>query len=128
MDNNLLFVYGTLRDGMPNHPLMGGCNLVMPKAVINAKLFLGGWLPMIFEGEGRVVGEVYEIPDAEKWRRLDSLEGHPDWYQRRLVDAITGPDDPPTKVWAYFMNDHHDYPGLKYVEDGDYSKLRAGDL
>ncbi len=120
--NNLLLVYGTLRSGMGNHPLMGGCSEV-GVATIKARLHLAGWLPMIFEGEGKVVGEIYEIPDAETWRQLDSLEGHPNWYERREVDAdLNGKT---VKVWAYFMTG--DPREGTYVESGDYVKARAED-
>jgi gamma-glutamylcyclotransferase (GGCT)/AIG2-like uncharacterized protein YtfP len=119
--NNLLFVYGTLRQGMGNHPLLGGCSY-LGKGRIQAKLYLSGWLPMIYPGDGVTIGEVYEIPDQEKWHRLDSLEGHPDWYERRLV-PVTFEDGDEATVWAYFMCDG--YPTATYVESGDYAKERG---
>lgn len=122
MDNNLLFVYGTLREGMPNHPLMGGCNKVAD-ATISAKLYLHGWLPTVFKGDGTVVGEIYEIPDTDKWRRLDQLEGHPNWYCREEVEALTEKGET-VRVWIYFMQGEP-HPGSDYVVDGDYSKLRG---
>lgn len=126
MKNNLLFVYGTLRKGHGNHYLLEDCKQVSALASIRADLYLSGRLPMIFEGDGKTYGEVYEIPDEATWRRLDGLEGHPTWYERREVDAEILPDKTLTfKVWAYFMNGGP-YPGLEKAESGDYNTELGG--
>ena len=123
--NNLLVVYGTLRKGHGNHYLMEDCAPVAEGATVKATLYLSGLLPMIFEGEDTVLGEIYEIPSLEKWKRLDALEGHPDWYERREVDATNPKDGSTVKVWVYFMKGES-YEGLHRSPTGDYNTDAMG--
>lgn len=104
-------VYGTLKGGYANSDL------------INSQFFLGGGftssayplevegLPYLHdvEGEGyNVEVELYDVDD-ECLDRLDSLEGHPNFYKRRVVDIHTD-GGTRTKAWVYFIQNRH----LKY--------------
>lgn len=88
-----IFVYGTLKRGFGNHRLLNGCDFVgeaKTKAGEFTMIALGGFPGMIEtpkgeRPEGTVSGEIYEVTDSEDLRRLDGLEGHPDWYRRTQV-------------------------------------------
>jgi gamma-glutamylcyclotransferase (GGCT)/AIG2-like uncharacterized protein YtfP len=101
-------VYGTLKAGYANSDL------------INSQSFLGGGftssayplevdgLPYLHdvEGEGyNVEVELYDVDD-ECLDRLDSLEGHPNFYKRRVVDIHTDRGTQ-TKAWVYFIQNRH---------------------
>lgn len=79
-----LFVYGTLKKGFNNHHFLQDATYI-EEATIKGTLLNLGWFPgYIPEGEGEVHGEVYEIND-EILKRIDHLEGHPDFYTRKDV-------------------------------------------
>ncbi|HET9955311.1 MAG TPA: gamma-glutamylcyclotransferase family protein [Polyangiaceae bacterium] len=87
----LIFVYGTLRRGEANHALLGastsrGPGLTRPQF----ELFdLGEYPGMAPEGTTCVVGEVYAV-SPETLRRLDRLERHPTWYERKPIQLSDG--------------------------------------
>lgn len=119
-----LFVYGTLRQGFGNHGLIRHCQKIAD-ATIPATLHVSGWLPMIthpVEPNHRVMGEIYELIDQETVRRVDRLEGHPDWYCREEVEAVT-PDGQNMTVWAYFMPPDRLDSNNAVADGGDYAKL-----
>lgn len=123
-DTPLLLVYGTLRYGMPNDVYMAGLK-EHGRATVKGTLYVRGFLPMLSkEGDDTVVGEIYEIPE-DRWRRLDALEGHPNWYKREVVDALCE-DGRTVKVWVYFMLPDmlEMEPRKVRLEDGDYSTYR----
>jgi gamma-glutamylcyclotransferase (GGCT)/AIG2-like uncharacterized protein YtfP len=99
-----VFVYGTLRRGQGNYPVMqrAGGEFVRD-AVIKGKVYRT-MLPFLVPGNEDVPGEVFEVP-PEGIPVLDYLEGHPDFYQRRPTQTTDGEE-----VIAYFLND----PG--YIE------------
>ena len=84
---NLVFVYGSLKKGFNNHPLLERSECVGRGLVHDAQLYSLGSFPALVIGEGSVEGEVYEA-DEETMKRLDMLEGHPHFYQRQtfLID------------------------------------------
>lgn len=94
-----VFVYGTLKGSHWNNNIMGPETVFLGPATTASRYDLraNGIPYLIPEGEFSVSGEVYDVgPDTLD--SLDSLEGHPDWYQRRPVELIGGPED----VVAYF--------------------------
>ena len=105
--NPFVFVYGTLKRGFGNHPVMqqaGGEFVCCGTMVERYPLVVSG-LPYLLDmrGQGhRVKGEIYRVSDAEGWRVLDRLEGHPDFYVRRVVD-IVGVDGETYAAWVYFL-------------------------
>lgn len=57
------------------------------------------------ESDKGVKGEVYEV-DADTIADLDVLEGHPNLYNRDIIEVKIGEDDFYTKVWAYLYPKH----------------------
>lgn len=106
-DRPLVFVYGTLKRGFGNHRVMadaGGEFVCEGRTVTPFPLVVQGLPYLIFRpGNGqRVEGEVYRIADDEGWYRLDSLEGHPNFYRRKLIE-VEGEDGDIYEAWAYFI-------------------------
>lgn len=91
--STLVFVYGTLRKGEGNHRLLEG---LQPIATVKTAprytmVALGGF-PGIFEGgETAITGELYRV-EAPMLERLDYLEGHPTFYERKNVEIPGHPD------------------------------------
>ena len=76
-----VFVYGTLRKGLPNHQCLqhNGVSFIC-KDSIRANMYTSHWgYPFIIfsqSNKDRVVGEIYEIPYAVLRGSLDRLEGY----------------------------------------------------
>lgn len=86
-----VFVYGTLKSGEANNPLLtdndavklGDYTLVGPYRMFS----LGGYPGVCRcpgESDGEIVGEVWEVSE-ECLHSLDLLEGHPEYYARTKV-------------------------------------------
>ncbi len=85
----LLFVYGTLRRGGPNHALIAGARFVGPATTVERYALFVEDFPYLAPTPAvhRVRGEVYAI-DAATRAEIDRLEGHPTWYERRPVTVV----------------------------------------
>ena len=57
--------------------------------------------------------ELYLV-DKKILRRLDILEGHPEWYRRREVSVTIDEIDAPITAWIYFGPSEYD--NLTYYE------------
>jgi gamma-glutamylaminecyclotransferase len=97
-----IFVYGTLKKGMPNHRLIAddtASKMVFDDALVKGRLYSLGQYPAIVPGEfGFTKGEVWEVSD-ETLLTLDHLEGHPDFYVRQEVSLLGSWH----MVWAYML-------------------------
>ncbi|BFZ17419.1 hypothetical protein BsWGS_20458 [Bradybaena similaris] len=140
-NENIAFVYGTLKSGEANH------HQLFAKGP-NGSVFLGNGMtvsqfPLIVttpynipfllhkEGSGkRIKGELYLIDD-DTLKYLDLFEGHPQWYERRLVKAKRFTDSQGNKldkpetlqVWLYglprFKKSLLELPQLEAYRDKD---------
>jgi len=90
----LVFVYGTLKRGQPNHQLLtdtsNGAAVLMTTAVTSVAfpLVIASRynIPFLLDAPAKgkhVEGEVYEVDDL-MLGKLDELEAHPKFYRRRL--------------------------------------------
>jgi gamma-glutamylaminecyclotransferase len=85
-----VFVYGTLKAGFSNHHWMGAARLVTKAqtsdlfAMYRAPSYpYLSKLPALY----RVQGELYEA-DEELMKKLDILEGAPDYYFREVRQSL----------------------------------------
>jgi gamma-glutamylaminecyclotransferase len=91
---SLLFVYGSLKEGYPNHPVNRGRRV--PGEYRTAQAYplhlVDAVLPCLFlrPGEGLPVrGQLFEVDDAAL-AAMDALEriGEPGGYQRITIDVL----------------------------------------
>jgi len=110
-DRFLVFVYGTLKKGFPNHDryMQQARRVGTFRAREGYRLVLNGerYSPCMMAGAGRghrVVGEVYEV-DRAGLALMDRLEriGLPDGYRRHRirVDRVDGPPADVCDVFVY---------------------------
>jgi len=110
----LVFVYGTLKRGFPNHARwMARARLVGRfRTRERYRLVLNGdrFSPCLVDGAGqgrRVIGEVFAV-DALGLRQLDRLEriDRTDGYRRRriVVDGLGSPEEESRRVFTYLKN------------------------
>lgn len=132
----LVFVYGTLKRGFPNHHYMADCRFLSEgRTVERFPLVVGGdWFsPYLLPeaGEGHCVnGEVWEVPEAVM-PALDALESvHlPNGYRRREIAIERAGGDRICMAWTYFRERRHikiihtdalhDYQDRRYVAAAD---------
>ena len=91
----LLFVYGSLRQGRSAHHLLQGCHRLSDGELAESELIDHAGYPMLQAGSDDVKGEVYCI-NSFQWQALDAWEETPQVYERvkrRLVDGRS--------VWVY---------------------------
>ncbi len=86
-----VFVYGTLLRGEPNHGFLARAEWVgVARTRAEFELVDLGYFPaMIPHGETAISGEVYSTDEATL-RRLDRLEGHPEFYTRTRIQLADG--------------------------------------
>lgn len=87
----LVFVYGTLLAGEPNHRLLDGCPCA--GAAVTEPVFrmlgLGGFPGIVPGGRTAIRGEVYLV-DGPVLEALDRLEGAPTFYRRERMKVTIG--------------------------------------
>lgn len=124
----LIFVYGSLKQGFDNHDVLDkrfSKRLGKAKTVKRFGMFedsFGNYPYLIDKPITKIEGELYEIYRSELLDRLDKFEGSPDYYQRKRIEvkshhgtkrafvyiqskAAVPKDQKPLKVWK----DHTDY-------------------
>jgi GT2 family glycosyltransferase/gamma-glutamylcyclotransferase (GGCT)/AIG2-like uncharacterized protein YtfP len=115
--SHLVFVYGTLRKGLHNHPFLRSARFVGHGVTREPYALYADSLPyLVNEPVCAVRGEVYEVDDAI-FAALDALEDHPHMYRREPTPIVLDNGDEPV-AWAYF------YPSQRgaLVPGGDYCK------
>ncbi len=104
----LVAVYGTLKKGFSNHVLLKDANFKGELILGGFDMYSCGGFPTICKGHGKILCEIWKVTKHEI-SKLDSLEGHPSWYERIQVPTIFG------WVWIYTMT-HKQCSGLPLVE------------
>uniref|UniRef100_A0A0G4HRR3 Gamma-glutamylcyclotransferase family protein n=1 Tax=Chromera velia CCMP2878 TaxID=1169474 RepID=A0A0G4HRR3_9ALVE len=129
----LVFVYGTLKTGQPNHHVMkrlGAVKLGDAQTERRHRLVVGGpynipyMFPPLHEGdngsggEQRVDGEVYEV-DANAIDFLDEFESAPVMYERKQIalQSVPAPLPKETVIEGYVLNpSFHLFKELQQLE------------
>ncbi|CAL5087049.1 unnamed protein product [Urochloa decumbens] len=137
-----VFVYGTLKRGFPNHPLLAACASPFVGAASTAapaSLVIGPYsVPFLLptpssssSSSGHVVsGELY-APSPAALVELDALEGtHIGVYERRPITVVVGGSGEVVEAQAYFA--HPSYAealwrrcGGEAAEIGEYTADHA---
>lgn len=101
----IVFVYGTLKKGFGNHRLLQDSEFIKEESFTGKfELISDGMLPYLVKRDftTTVHGELYKV-NKETLKRLDRLEGHPDFYKRGLIA--------PNIITYYYQGNSH-YPSI----------------
>lgn len=114
-----VFVYGTLKQGKPNHFFLRGARFLGRAATVEPYALFEDEYPIVSKTPevGPVFGEVYEL-DGKTLRRLDVLEHHPDIYRREMV-PVRLDGGGVREAWLYF----HPEPTGRLIPSGEWSGL-----
>ncbi|MBC20119.1 MAG: gamma-glutamylcyclotransferase [Planctomycetaceae bacterium] len=85
-DVESIFVYGSLRTGMPQHSLLAGARF-LGETLTLAEFTLfdtGEWPAAITGGKTAITGEVYAVP-KDRLVEIDRYERHPSFFRRTQV-------------------------------------------
>lgn len=112
---HLVFVYGTLRQGLPNHHLLAGARFLGSARTKHRYALYVEYFPKVVADEAvtSIQGELYLV-DSYTLALLDDLEDHPFVYRREQVPVLMD-DGAETLAWLYF----HPEAGGLLVPDGD---------
>lgn len=110
-------VYGSLRQGMGNHRVLGDSPLLGQARVSGFEMFSLGGFPFVRHGEGDITIEVYEVNEHTSMR-VDMLEGYPLFYNREQIDTPYG------QAWIYFIDRQE--TTSPPVTHGDWVAYRTG--
>lgn len=100
-----VFVYGTLKHGQSNHHLLKDAEFVGRACTVQPySMHTTGGYPVVFDRPvNNIAGEVYYVND-EQLTRLDWLEGHPNFFERRQISVDVNGTGILDTVWMYFGN------------------------
>ena len=120
-----VFVYGSLLNGLGNHYILGNSTFLgrgvtdYPEyRMVSLGLFPGVIHTDRAQGETYCIeGELYEVTEAVL-ERLDYLEGHPDFYNRRLTSVYVPETEEVHTAWIYLLTED-------YLDQ--YDEVRSGD-
>lgn len=128
---NLMFTYGTLKQGYGNHRLIDGAEFIGRALtadkdyVMRANSYPIVWQAPLAKYPGRVSGEIYRVSEKQI-AACDRLEGHPTMYrreQRQFLLEIGGGHDPAETVeaWVYiYQNPFQSEGDPALLVDGIY--------
>lgn len=120
------FVYGTLKRGQSNYPLLAPYVRAVEPATTRGLLFDHGPFPALVAGKGRVRGELVRLDSADldaALAHVDRLEDYrPDdpagsMYLRQVVEVETD-DGTRVPAFSYFYN--RDTRDLRPVPSGEW--------
>jgi len=107
--------------GCGNHHFVIGTKFLGEGETVNEYgLYVDG-LPYVSENDeiSTIKGELYQVSNR-KLEQIDMLEGHPHFYERKLVDIDVGGET--HEAYLYFYSRSFPYHSLE--ESGDYRQRR----
>jgi gamma-glutamylcyclotransferase (GGCT)/AIG2-like uncharacterized protein YtfP len=120
--NNLVAVYGSLRKGLHNAPVLGNSEYVGNTIIKGWQMFSLGSFPFVLANPDKAIKvEVYRVLSSDVEENLDYLEGYPSFYDRD--DAVeTGFGT----ASMYFMHEMYDDTAPEVVS-GDWVSYLKGE-
>ena len=121
---NLVFVYGTLRKGHGNNRLLRNSTYLGRSTTSDKYAMYGVGCPIVSDQKevSKIIGEVYKI-DEECLANLDRLEGHPDFYKRKVINITLDDNNNQLSAWIYICN--RIYYTETLIESGDYNDYES---
>ncbi len=127
MSNNLLFVYGSMAEGMVHfEKIKDFISSVKPAFTKGTMLRLKvGFPAMVLEGQDKINGQLLEIKSSDMlWHILDGFYGYntqdpsKSLYHREIVYVMVG--DQMLQSWVYVLNKQKLPQTLNVIENGDW--------
>lgn len=111
--------------GFNNHFLLNGCSFLGSAWSTNKYALYVADFPFVTSKSAlhSIQGELYEIPDQEALNKLDELEEHPDWYERKpILVKMVNSDGITTEVTAemYFNENNEVNESVQIVSSGHF--------
>jgi gamma-glutamylcyclotransferase (GGCT)/AIG2-like uncharacterized protein YtfP len=99
---HLVFVYGTLKKGFPNHFFLKRATFVGAARTVDSYALYLDEYPGVYPDDAvcPVSGEVYAVDEA-MLERLDALEDHPVLYRREQIGVLLDSGET-VRAWIYF--------------------------
>lgn len=125
----LLFVYGTLMRGEPNHGRLAGARFLGEAVTcpVFTMISLGGFPAILEGGTTAIVGELYDVT-PRILQGCDRLEGHPSFYERLDIALATREGVPlpaiPSPVGAYVLPRYRAHAS-RPIPSGSWRQHRA---
>lgn len=122
MENSLLpvFVYGTLKKGKYFHNSYLRDSKFLGESHISKyySLYVHKYPILVKQkSDHRVKGELYKVT-PEVLTKLDYLEGHPSYYERKKVKVFINNEKDEIEAWAYiFPKEGLDFSGMEKIYD-----------
>jgi gamma-glutamylcyclotransferase (GGCT)/AIG2-like uncharacterized protein YtfP len=110
-----VLVYGSLKEGRGNHPLLDGYQKLSNGTVDGFIMYSLGAFPAVRRDDGTIHVEQYEVDDIGL-ARLDRLEGEPHFYERQTVEYDGESNFIYVLSDSYFKN----IDKTRVVEDGNW--------
>lgn len=125
-DTTRIAVYGTLKKGKGNHHLLAGCEFLGHGTTLDKYPMLAEGCPFLIDDENNpdgkhVVVEVYRV-DAIALRDIDRLEGHPDWYIRKIKPIMMDSSGDILECYVYVQPKECAKGILGYSDPSKYTK------
>ena len=111
-----VFVYGTLKQGFPNHFFLAWQKSLGPAVTVEPYALYEDVYPLVCKKEhiSPIRGEVYEVGDTIL-KRMDTLEDHPEYYRREEVE-VELESGKRVMAWVYFFPE----PRGRLYPEGDW--------
>lgn len=118
--NELFFVYGTLKRGYRNNPLLGDSKFLGNAVSEDKYLLLDCGFPMAqFHEDGlQVLGEVFEVTSKEVVASLDWLESN-GWFYTRIKRKFKLGENQ-VEAWIYEVTEGYGVPCPVYEAYNTY--------
>lgn len=115
-----IFVYGTLLSGEHNNHFLKNAEYVGMGYVHHVKMSATVWgYPVLEEGDGKVIGEVWKVDDDAK-QRIDWLES--DYVEKPVVVCLMNENI--IDAGAYFGARFTENDIKEVIESGDWKEYR----
>ncbi len=132
VESNKVFVYGTLRRGLPLHKLLRrGSVRLLGRARIQGRLYDLGEFPGALPSQSpanEIEGELYEFTNgAQLLKELDEVEEYfperpnESLFLRRLAD-VELESGKKVKAWVYYLAEKP--ANARLIPGGDYAEAR----
>ena len=117
-DCKYVAVYGTLKSNKGNHSVLGDSEYIGKGETVDKYAMQCSNIPFLYKDiqKDNIRVEVYEVSGKDIEFSLDSLEGHPNMYEREKVYISLDGYAEPIECWIYFYK-QEEYVDLEYRKE-----------